>query len=68
MRVWPVVLGCALIAAGLFAWLGSSLTGGLSGASEGMLLDAFFGLPGVLMGGGAALFLFGFTDSDARKQ
>ena len=70
MRVWPVVIGCALIAFGLFAWLGASLTGdaGFGGASQGSLVDSLLGLPGLLLAAGVALLLWGFTEKDARKQ
>lgn len=70
MRVLPVVAGCTLIAGGLFAWLGSSLTGaaGFGGPSQQSLFDSLLGLPGILLGVGVALLLWGFTDKDPRRR
>lgn len=69
MRVWPVVTGCTMIALGLFSWLGASLTGAAGpGMTQGSLVDALIGLPGILLAGGVALLLWGFTEKDARKR
>ena len=65
MRVFPVVLGCGLIAFGLLALLGGTLVGGDPNAS---IVDQLIGLPGLMLGGGGALLLYGFTEDDARKQ
>ena len=56
MRPWPVVIGCAMIAFGLLAWLGETLSASL------------WGVPGLLLGGGVALLLWGFTEKDARRD
>ncbi len=70
MRPVPVVVGCMLIAFGLMALLGEALTstGGFGGAAQGSLVDALIGLPGILLGGGVALLLWGFTEKSARKE
>jgi hypothetical protein len=69
MRVWPVVGGCTLLALGLLSWFGSTLTGsaGFGGPSQESLMDSLLGLPGILLGGGVALLLWGFTD-DPKKR
>ena len=61
MRPWPVVIGCAMIAFGLLAWLGETL-------SAPSLAASLWGVPGLLLGGGVALLLWGFTEKDARRD
>lgn len=66
MRVFPVVAGCSLIAFGLIALLGGTLTGG--GDPNTSIVDQLIGLPGLMLGVGGALLLWGFTEDDARKR
>ncbi|HJL15328.1 MAG TPA: hypothetical protein RMH99_06730 [Sandaracinaceae bacterium LLY-WYZ-13_1] len=67
MRVWPVVAGCSMIAFGLLAWLGGSLTGAAA-AGVSALFETLVGLPGALLVVGIVLLLWGFTEDDARKR
>ena len=69
MRPWPVVIGCAMIAFGLLAWLSGGLMGpaGFGGATQQSMLDSLLGVPGILLGGGVVVLLWGFTEKDARK-
>lgn len=70
VRAVPVVIGCTLVAMGLMALLGEALTGagGFGGPGDDALIDALFGVPGVLLAGGVALLLWGLTEKPVRKD
>ncbi|HBQ11441.1 MAG TPA: hypothetical protein DEF51_09815 [Myxococcales bacterium] len=64
------MIGCAMIAFGLLAWLGETLSGsaGFAAQAAPSLAASLWGVPGLLLGGGVALLLWGFTEKDARRD